>query len=148
MRLTRCDDGSQERPDRGVSFAQRQAALGEVCALGRRKPLVAVARRSQGRDLRRGRARGQLEGHPCSGRTHRPTVCREQRHMMIDNGDGTRMMGPLDVVLILQHTATGRYHVCLLEEAPPPGPLPYTFEMENVRLRSKMTHTEGTSTLV
>ena len=68
--------------------------------------------------------------------------------MMIDNGDGTRMMGPLDVVLILQHTETGRYHVCLLEEAPPPGPLPYTFEMENVRLRSKMTHTEGTSTLV
>lgn len=67
--------------------------------------------------------------------------------MLIDNGDGTYIVGPLDVLCILRHAETGRFHAAFFEEMPMPGPVPPADEVEVIRLKSKMHHTEGSDTL-
>jgi hypothetical protein len=67
--------------------------------------------------------------------------------MLIDNGDGSYMTGPLDVLCILHDQTTGRFHPAFFEEAPFPGPRPDLEDLKVVRLKSKMHHTEGAATL-
>lgn len=67
--------------------------------------------------------------------------------MMIGNGDGTFTGGPLDVLLVLHDTKTGRFHPAFLEEKPMPGPVPEVADTHVVRLTSRMHHTEGFPTL-
>lgn len=67
--------------------------------------------------------------------------------MLIPNGDGTFMAGPLDVLCILKAPG-GRFHPAFFEEKPFPGPYPERIEdVKMVRLRSVMHHTEGADTL-
>jgi len=67
--------------------------------------------------------------------------------MMINNGDGTYMGGPLDIVCILHNTRTGIFHPAFFEESPLPGPMLSVEETEIVRLKSKMHHTGGYPTI-
>lgn len=67
--------------------------------------------------------------------------------MLIQNEDGTFIAGPLDVLCILHDKKKGSYHAALLEEDPFPGPVPDIRETKIVRLKSKMHHTQGASTL-
>jgi len=68
--------------------------------------------------------------------------------MLISNGpDGTFTTGHLDVLLILHHVEAGTYHAAFFEEAPPPGPVQDVGDVAIVRLRSKLHHTTGASTL-
>jgi len=67
--------------------------------------------------------------------------------MLINNGDGTFIGGPLDKLVILRNVQTGRFHVCFFEEAPFPGPRQEVSDAEIVRLKSKMHHTEGGASL-
>jgi hypothetical protein len=64
--------------------------------------------------------------------------------MLLPNGDGTYFTGPRDVALILQDVGTLRFHVCLLEEYPMPGPETVAAV---VRLKSKAHNTVGSDTL-
>lgn len=67
--------------------------------------------------------------------------------MMIGNEDGTFTAGPLDVLCILQHEKTGRFHPAFVEERPLPGPVPSPKDMTFARMKSKMHHTTGFDTL-
>lgn len=67
--------------------------------------------------------------------------------MLLDNGDGTYMAGPLDVICILQDEDTGRFHAAFFEEHPLPGPVESVEETSTVRLFSRMHHTGGADTL-
>jgi len=67
--------------------------------------------------------------------------------MRIAVGDGTHLLGPLDVAFIARNIDTGRFHVIVFEEKPMPGPVPDTKDTKLVRLRSSMHHTEGAETL-
>ena len=67
--------------------------------------------------------------------------------MMIANGDGTYIGGPLDVLMILHHMSANTFHAAFFEEAPMPGPVEDVKDVRTVRLRSKMHHTIGASTL-
>jgi hypothetical protein len=67
--------------------------------------------------------------------------------MLISNGDGTFTAAALDVLLILHHVEAGTYHAAFFEEARPPGPVQDVADVRVVRLRSKMHHTTGASTL-
>lgn len=55
--------------------------------------------------------------------------------------------GPLDVVLVLRDVNSDRYHLAFFEHHPMPGPIVQYGELEVVRLKSKMHHTEGAETL-
>jgi len=68
--------------------------------------------------------------------------------MLISNGpDGTFTTGHLDVLLILHHVEAGTYHAAFFEEAPPPGPVQDVGDVAIVRLRSKLHHTTGASSV-
>jgi len=67
--------------------------------------------------------------------------------MLIANGDGTYIGGPLDVWCILHNVKEGTYHAAFFEEKPMPGPVPDWQDVKVVRLKSKMHHTEGVPTL-
>lgn len=67
--------------------------------------------------------------------------------MLISNGDGTFTAAALDVLMILHHVEAGTYHAAFFEEAPPPGPVQEVADVRIVRLRSKMHHTTGATTL-
>jgi hypothetical protein len=67
--------------------------------------------------------------------------------MLIRMDDGTYLAGPLDAILILRHTQTGRYHAALFLERAFPGPPPPYDEVPVVRLVSHGHHTEGSDTL-
>ena len=64
--------------------------------------------------------------------------------MMIPNDDNTVTTGPLDVVLIYCHVDKGTFHPAFYEEDPMPGP---SNPQAGIRLKSKMHHTTGFSTL-
>ena len=66
--------------------------------------------------------------------------------MLIDQGDGTSLAGPADIICILGLPA-GTFHVTFFEEKPMPGPVRPTEELEAIRLKSKMHHTQGAPTL-
>src|SRR4051794_9701033 len=66
--------------------------------------------------------------------------------MLIANGDGTFIGGPLDVLVLLRDVNTGRFHACFAEEAPMPGPIGDVGALSFVRLKSKRHHTEGAAT--
>jgi hypothetical protein len=66
---------------------------------------------------------------------------------MIANGDGTYTAGPLDVLMILHDMRANTFHAAFFEEAPMPGPVQDVKDVRVVRLRSKMHHTAGASTL-
>ena len=63
--------------------------------------------------------------------------------MLVSNGDGTYLGGPLDVICVLQDETTGLFHACFMEEHPMPGPVVPANEVTVVRLKSKMHHTTG-----
>lgn len=65
--------------------------------------------------------------------------------MLIANGDGTFIPGPLDAIAILHCVSTNTYHSVFFEEVIPPSPPP-AMETPTVRLRSKMHHTTGAPT--
>lgn len=69
--------------------------------------------------------------------------------MLIDNGDGTMLGGPLDVICILRNVGVdpNTYHVAFLEERPFPGALQSPEDTKLVRLACKLSRTEGRSTL-
>lgn len=68
--------------------------------------------------------------------------------MLIATGTKPRFTaGPLDVLCVLHDTMTDRYHLAFFEEAPTPGPVPPFDEMELVRLKSKMHHTQGAESM-
>ena len=67
--------------------------------------------------------------------------------MLISNGDGTYTAAALDVLMILHHVEAGTYHAAFFEEAPPPGPVQEVSDVRVVRLRSKMHHTTGATSL-
>ena len=67
--------------------------------------------------------------------------------MLIRNDDGTYIAGPLDALMILHHVGTGRYHAAFFEELALPGPIQDVDDVQIVRLRSNMHHTEGADTL-
>jgi hypothetical protein len=67
--------------------------------------------------------------------------------MRLDNGDGTWTFGPLDIICILKHVETGRFHVAIFEERPMPGPVPNVSDMKFIRLKNGMHHTTGAETL-
>lgn len=67
--------------------------------------------------------------------------------MLIKNGDGTLIGGPLDVACILHDETTGLYHAAFFEEKPMPGPRPEVKDTKIVRLMSKMHHTTGAEDL-
>lgn len=66
--------------------------------------------------------------------------------MLIANSDGTFTAGPLDVLLILMDTARGTYHAAFLEESMFPGAILDVADTKLVRLKSKMHHTQGSTT--
>lgn len=67
--------------------------------------------------------------------------------MLIPQGDGTYVMGPLDAIFIWRHVETGRFHPVIFEERPFPGPVQDVEEMAVVRLKSKAHHTVGYESL-
>ena len=67
--------------------------------------------------------------------------------MMINNGNGTFTAGGLDVLCILHDVNTDRYHAAFFEEHPLPGEVKSIEETDIVRLKSKMHHTTGSTTL-
>jgi hypothetical protein len=67
--------------------------------------------------------------------------------MLIANGDGTFIGGPLDARMILYREETKTYHASFFEELPMPGPVLEVENVESVRLRCKMHHTQGSTTL-
>jgi hypothetical protein len=60
---------------------------------------------------------------------------------------GTYTAAALDVLMILHYVVSGTYHVAFFEEAPPPGPVQDVATVRAVRLRCKMYHTTGASSL-
>jgi hypothetical protein len=67
--------------------------------------------------------------------------------MLIEKDNGTYTGGPLDVLCILHDVTTDKFHPAFFEEKPFPGPILGVTEADIVRLKSKMHHTEGFSTL-
>lgn len=67
--------------------------------------------------------------------------------MLIEQGDGTAIGGPLDVICLLQDVNTGRFHPCFIEEYPLPGPIKDSTAPGPVRLKSRMHHSAGADTL-
>jgi len=63
--------------------------------------------------------------------------------MLTENEDGTLTAGPLDVMIILYHKVTGRYHAAFFEESPAPNSLPSMEQAGTVRLKSKAVHESG-----
>ncbi len=67
--------------------------------------------------------------------------------MLMQRGDGTFDAGQADVLCVLKDVNTGRYHAAFFEEHPLPGnPKPIS-ELDFIRLKSKMHHTEGSDSL-
>lgn len=66
--------------------------------------------------------------------------------MLIDQGDGTFLAGPADIMCILG-LPSGKFHVAFFEEKPMSGPVRPIEELAVIRLKSKMHHTQGASTL-
>jgi hypothetical protein len=68
--------------------------------------------------------------------------------MLVSKGDGSFLAGPFDVLCILHNRETGRFHPAFFEDHPFPGPRPERFEdIKVIRLKSRMHHTEGATTL-
>ena len=68
--------------------------------------------------------------------------------MLLDNGNGTVTGGPLDILCILHSAPSGRYHVAFFEEHPLPSQSGESVdEIDFVRLKSILTHTDGADTL-
>src|SRR5436309_1563046 len=66
--------------------------------------------------------------------------------MLIPNDDGAYIGGVLDVLCILHNVVTDTYHAAFFEESALPGGQDIS-DLNVVRLRSKMHHTEGTTDL-
>ena len=66
--------------------------------------------------------------------------------MLIPHGDGTYIGGPLDVIMIYHNVAKGTFHPVFYEEKSMPGPIRDYNEIDAVRLKSNMHHTEGFKT--
>ena len=66
--------------------------------------------------------------------------------MLINNGDGTFILGPADIICIYR-LPDGRYHLAVLEERPMPGPIKPIEELSFIRLKSSMHHTSGAETI-
>ncbi len=67
--------------------------------------------------------------------------------MLIKAENDTFIGGPLDVITILHHSTTGRYHAAFFEELPLPGPVPDIQDTTVVRLKSKMHRTTGAESM-
>ena len=65
--------------------------------------------------------------------------------MLIENGDGTFIGGPFDVLTILHDRRANRFHAAFFEEKPMPGPIEKNPTV--IRLKSKMHHTGGSPDL-
>jgi hypothetical protein len=70
-----------------------------------------------------------------------------RKRMLIFNGDGTCTAAALDVLMILHHVVAGTYHAAFFEEVPPPGPVQDVGAVKFVRLRCRMHHTAGATSL-
>lgn len=66
--------------------------------------------------------------------------------MLVNNGNGTYTVGPLDVICIYHNVTAGTYHPVIYRESPMPGVIKPHTEADNVRLKSSMHHTEGAPT--
>ena len=66
--------------------------------------------------------------------------------MLIDQGDGTLLAGPADIMCILG-LPSGTFHVTFFEEKPMPGPIQPIDKLDTIRLKSKMHYTEGAPSL-
>ena len=66
--------------------------------------------------------------------------------MLIDNGNETYTVGEADIICILK-LPTNTYHVAFFEEHPLPGQVKPIGELDFLRLKSKMHHTQGSPTL-
>lgn len=66
--------------------------------------------------------------------------------MLIPAGDGTFTGGLLDVLVVLHDVGADTYHAAFYEERPMPGPIGSVDQEPYVRLRSKMHHTQGSTT--
>lgn len=66
--------------------------------------------------------------------------------MLIPKEDGSYLGGPADVICIVKVPA-GTFHVSFWEECPMPGPVLPIEELEFIRIKSKMHHTQGAPTL-
>lgn len=66
--------------------------------------------------------------------------------MLIATGDGKFAADPKDILVILFHPGTKRFHVAFFEWKPLPGEMSRETPLEVVRLRSKMHHTTGAET--
>lgn len=66
--------------------------------------------------------------------------------MIILNSNSTCSCGNADIICILK-LPTGTYHVAFYEEVPMPGPIKPISELDFVRLKSKMHHTQGAATI-
>lgn len=67
--------------------------------------------------------------------------------MLMDNGDGTYLTGPLDALIILQHQETDLFHVAFFQEHSFPGPYVPAEKVKIVRLIAHSHHTEGAATM-
>jgi len=67
--------------------------------------------------------------------------------MLIYKVEKSMYAGNLDVICIIQLLPEGRFHTMVLCENPLPGPIIPTDQLEFIRLKSKMHHTTGFSTL-
>jgi len=67
--------------------------------------------------------------------------------MLMEQGDGTYLGGPLDVLCVLHDAENERYHAAFFEEKPMPGKVRSVEDTPVVRLKSKFHHTEGADNL-
>lgn len=66
--------------------------------------------------------------------------------MLIEKGDGIFVAGEADVLCILK-LSSETFHVAFFEEHPMLGPIKPIKDSEFIRLKSKMHHTSGASTI-
>lgn len=67
--------------------------------------------------------------------------------VLLPREDGTFDAGQADVLCVLKDVGTGRYHAAFFEECPLLGSLKPISELDFIRLKSKMHHTEGADSL-
>lgn len=68
--------------------------------------------------------------------------------MLLAKGDGTHIAtSSADLFCILHDKKAKRFHVAFFEESPMPGPIREVKDLEVLRLKSRMHHTEGAPTL-
>lgn len=67
--------------------------------------------------------------------------------MLIQESKTTFIGGSLDVICILHNIESSTYHAAFFQEQSLTGPIKSVRETDVVRLRSKMHHTKGSTTL-